>query len=78
MKSVRVSNVPTMCSEVEILGVFSSFGEIVSVNSSHEAKTPFLEYHIQFANDEDAIEAVSNMHMTEFLGRILTCTIFES
>lgn len=73
---------PSNVSESEIFGLFSSFGEVTTVKVDHTKRGNvfhwLVEAHVDFAFDEDAKDAVDNLHMAEIGGSVITCILMDN
>lgn len=79
-----IDNAPPGLTESEIFGLFSTFGEVTTVRIDASKRgtslffTDSLEVHVDFAYDEDAKDAVDNLHMSEIKGCVISCSIIET
>lgn len=72
MKSIYVGNIPYTATKEQISEIFSKYGEVKSVKIilDKETKKPkgFCFVEMQ---DNEALQAISNLNNKEFLGRSL-------
>jgi RNA recognition motif-containing protein len=73
-KKIYVGNMSFKATEEDIRGLFSKFGEIVSVNLITDAQTgrPKGFGFVEMASDEDAKKAIEGLNGSLFMERTLS------
>ncbi|PAF41950.1 RNA-binding protein [Helicobacter sp. 13S00401-1] len=70
MKSIYIGNLSYGVNEQQIMELFSQYGEVASIKLVNDKETGrFKGYGFIEMNDENALNAISDLDKTQYLGR---------
>lgn len=69
--NIYIGNLSYKAEEHDLSQLFESFGEVLSVKIPTDRETGRKRGFgfVEMENDEEALEAIENLHSTDFLGR---------
>lgn len=69
--NIYVGNLSFQCKDQELIDLFENYGEVVSVKIISDKYTgkPRGFAFVEMEDDDDARDAIEELHETEFLGR---------
>jgi peptidyl-prolyl isomerase E (cyclophilin E) len=76
--TIYVGNLPNEVDDQYIHDCFVTFGEIVDVNMPTDSENPNLHKgfaFVEYEMEEDARDAIDNMHLSEIMGRVIKVSI---